>query len=343
MQAGSVKRHGSGWRGRWREDGRLRSTRIVATKGEARELLQAELDRIRLGERWREPVTLAQLVERFLMQHQAQPRTVAKVTKQLTRPVAVFGHVQACDVTGEAIAGWVRGLPLRDVTRSDMVIALRSTYKWGIAAGLVDANPAAAVRIARPKRSDRVRVFDAWSEVEAVAAEAGRYGPMILLAVDTGARPGELLALEHRHVDGDKVYLPGTKSANARRVVHLTSRGVAALAAVPRNLHTPLVFTSPDGRPVHLEMFRREVWLPALELAGLERRPFYSCRHTFAVFSLRAGVPVNDLARELGHANVAVTYQTYGGWVSEMGQRAASRREAWAASAEETTTRVPIG
>ena len=41
---------------------------------------------------------------------------------------------------------------------------------------------------------------------------------------------------------------------------------------------------------------------PALKLAGLEKRPPYSLRHTFAYWSLRAGVPIATVAREKGHA-----------------------------------------
>ena len=38
--------------------------------------------------------------------------------------------------------------------------------------------------------------------------------------------------------------------------------------------------------------------------AGFAARSPYQLRHTFAAFSLRAGVPISDLAREMGHANV---------------------------------------
>lgn len=57
--------------------------------------------------------------------------------------------------------------------------------------------------------------------------------------------------------------------------------------------------------------FTREVWHPALKLAGLEKRPSYSLRHTFAYWSLRAGVPIATLAREMGHAS---TERTLGLW-----------------------------
>ena len=68
----------------------------------------------------------------------------------------------------------------------------------------------------------------------------------------------------------------------------------------------------------------------ALDLVGLAYRPPYSMRHTFAVFSLRAGVPFDTLAREMGHADVSITYATYGAWRVDMGERAARLRGAWA-------------
>jgi integrase len=74
---------------------------------------------------------------------------------------------------------------------------------------------------------------------------------MIILAVDTGARLGELLALEHRHVDvaAGVVLLPGTKTQGSRRSVFLTPRGIAAYKRIVRDIRTPLVFHR-DGHPV---------------------------------------------------------------------------------------------
>ena len=72
MQTGSVIRHGRGWRGQWREDGRRRSTETVAKKGEARRLLNAELDRLALGAAYRAPITFDELCDRFLAQHDGQ-------------------------------------------------------------------------------------------------------------------------------------------------------------------------------------------------------------------------------------------------------------------------------
>ena len=68
------------------------------------------------------------------------------------------------------------------------------------------------------------------------------------------------------------------------------------------------------------------MWTPALELVGLEHRRRYDLRHTLAHFSLRAGVPISDLAREMGHRNVQRTYRSYGQWCAEQGERAANLR-----------------
>jgi integrase len=192
----------------------------------------------------------------------------------------------------------------------------------------VVSNPAGGVDVPKPRRSDALRPFESWDEVERVADEAGRWGPLIIFAVDTGARPGELLALEHRHVEGSRVYLPGTKSDRARRVVHLTERGKEAYANAVRSINTPLVWHD-KGQPLKWNSWRLLVWQPALTLAGHAKRSPYQMRHTFAYFSLQAGVPISDLAREMGHFSVSLTYETYGHWSDDMGRRAANLRAAW--------------
>jgi integrase len=74
------------------------------------------------------------------------------------------------------------------------------------------------------------------------------------------------------------------------------------------------------------------VWAPALEATALEQRAPYNLRHTYALHSLQAGVPIATLARQMGHSDVSRTFQVYGGWVREMGAGAAALRAAWFAS-----------
>jgi integrase len=159
---------------------------------------------------------------------------------------------------------------------------------------------------------------------------------------DTGARPSEAVAVEHRHVHGATVELPGRKTILAWRTVHMTSRGVAAVESVPRALTTRRVFHI-DGRPISWVYFWREVWKPALHAAGLEYRPPYNLRHTFAYWSLRAGVPIATVAREMGHESTEHTFRVYGGWCLEVGSSAATLRETWASGANAALSEAESG
>ncbi len=337
-------RHGQGWRGRWWEDGRQRVTKTVETKDEASELLERELLRVRRPDeyrrRMRAELTLEQLTDRWLDQHEAKPITIHTLRIALVRPIRAFGDRPAASITTEELQRWLvkqttgrpeAPRPLTLAYRHAIIAAVRGAYNFGQRVGLLDENPARLVRAPQPQRGENIIPFQDWGEVERLAEEAGRWGPMIMFAVDTGARPGEIRTLEHNHVDGDRVFLPGTKTDGSRRVVHITRRGHEALAAFPRALSTPLVFHD-HGEPLNWNTWQKRVWHPALEQAGLAKRAPYCMRHTFAFFSLRAGVPVADVAREMGHTSVSRTYVTYGMWIDELGERAARLRDQWADS-----------
>lgn len=194
----------------------------------------------------------------------------------------------------------------------------------------------------KPTRGENVAPLSL-AEVDAVARGCGRWGPLVVFMADTGARPSEAIAVEWRHVDLDAatVELPGVKTDLAWRTVHLTKRGVAAIRAVPRTLTTRRVFNV-EGRPISWPYFWREVWKAALDAAGLEYRPPYNLRHSYALHCLQAGVPIATLARQMGHADVNRTFATYGGWVREMGADAALMREAWLEHRSDGTNRAPV-
>src|SRR2546423_3382210 len=173
MQTGSVTRNGRGWRGHWRENGERRSTATYARKGEARGALNRELDRLALGDRYRAPITLQELADRFLAQHPASEQTIKYARIRLVRPLAALGDAQAGDVSTEALQRVVTAVPGKSYRR-DITRTLRMVYRWGVEAGLVDSNPAAKVKAPKPIRAEKIIPFEAWDEVEAVAEECGR-------------------------------------------------------------------------------------------------------------------------------------------------------------------------
>jgi integrase len=351
MQTPKAYKHGRGWRGRWREGGKYHWTAVVRTRGEALTLVKKELDRIEQGDAYVAVVTFGELCDRFLAAYQGADATRDKLRHNLKVARERLGdEVLAQDVSGEAVLRWFNDRGYKQTYRAGLMQALRQTYNFGVRVNAVRTNPLRSVSVPKPRRGTDQLPFESWDEVYTLAHELGQWGALLILAVDSGARPGELRALEHRHVEGRLVYLPGTKTESSRRKVTLTSRGEAAYRSIPRFLGCPFVFHGwrGDGVPLSDADWRSWTdnrWRPALRAAGLQHRKPYNTRHTFAYFALRAGVPINTVAQEMGHDNVQQTYGTYGKWADEIGERAAQMREQWAAGqmSSDSPNAVPEG
>jgi integrase len=185
------------------------------------------------------------------------------------------------------------------------------------------------VRTERGER--RIRRFSPLpgaSAAVAASAEGDELGPttgvIALFAAGTGLRPEEWLALEWRDVDlreravtVRRAYSGGTirdwgKTDRSRRRVPLRQRTVDALEGIPRRLDTRLVFPALRGGHMNLHNWRAREWKPAVRAAGIEpERRIYDLRHSYATWSLAAGVSLFSLARRMG-TSVEMIDRTYG-------------------------------
>ena len=93
------------------------------------------------------------------------------------------------------------------------------------------------------------------------------------------------------------------KSRAGRRVVAfpdlITSDLRQHLEALPTD--APLVFASSTGTPLAHSNFRRRVWLPALDAAGLPGIHFHDLRHTGNQLIANAGANPRELMARMGH------------------------------------------
>jgi integrase len=162
------------------------------------------------------------------------------------------------------------------------------------------------------------------------------YAGWLLLAT-TGMRRGEVAGLRWVDVDLDagrvsprrprvvvnyEVVVSEPKTAKGRRSLALDPATVAALrqhrtrqleqqlAVGPRWQDSGLVFTWPDGRPIHPHRFSK--WFEQhTRVAGLPKIRLHDVRHSYATAALAAGVPAKVVSERLGHANIAITMDTY--------------------------------
>lgn len=236
------RERGQLWAYRYRVGGRG-SRRVqrggFASEGDAVASLERELERVRRERRVSRNVTLAELVDVYLAQHDVQPVTIAKLRWLLDKAIAVFGERRIGELTSQEIAEW--RMKLSPGYRFEATQALRQVLGRAVVWGMIDINPArVGVDNPTPRRKEQ-RPFETWAEVEAVAAALGeRYGPMILFAAATGLRPAEWVALEKRDIDRAEqvVYvrrsftrrelkLPKTEASH--RAVPLQARALDAL------------------------------------------------------------------------------------------------------------------
>ena len=125
---------------------------------------------------------------------------------------------------------------------------------------------------------------------------------IVVLALSTGARQGEILSLTWSQVNLSKqvIVLEETKNGE-RRVLPLTGHALEQLRklAKVRKINTDLLFPSqrnPD-RPISVQsIFNR-----AVESAGIEDFRFHDLRHSAASYLAMNGASLNEIAEVLGH------------------------------------------
>src|SRR6266508_668457 len=313
------------WAYRYRVDGRRSARPQVggfASQGEAVQALKVALERLHRRNGRVARITLSELVEEYLAQHEAAPCTIAKLRWLLAKATCAFGDRRVVELRSDEIGAWRTSLP--EGHRFEATQALRQVLNRAVAWRILDSNPARA-GVDNPRRQHpEKRPFESWAEVDALAEQLGPvYGPMIVFAAATGLRPGEWIALELRDLDREArvVYvrrafahgrLQRTKTRRSTRAVPLQAIALEALERLPARADTPLLFPAPRGGYLDLHNFRRRVWKPAQPAAGIEpiRRP-YDLRHTFATFALRAGISTFDLSRFMG-SSLAMIDRHYG-------------------------------
>ncbi len=311
-------------------------------------------------------MTLAAFVNRWLA---AAENTVSPKTREWHRYLAEthiaprLGAVRLQDLTpldvqhfiAELVANGRRdgkgGLAIRTVRHivATLSQALRQAVQWG----LIRENPVGRCTVPRLERQD-VQVLDdeGLGRLLGVAASSPIY-PAIVLAVATGMRRGEVLALRWQDLDLDagvatvsrsleqtkgglrfktpktktsrrKVRLPETLAALLRD--HRTAQRRWRLAAGIGRDPEDLAFTTGRGGPFRPQDFS-EAFAKLAAAAGVDCT-FHQLRHAHASHLLRAGVPIQTVSSRLGHANASITLGVYSHLLPGMDDAAAIEAEA---------------
>jgi integrase len=277
-----------------------------------------------------------------------RPSTWLSYQKNVERHIVpALGHLPLQRLTPAQLAAFYRSLlehgrldgrgGLAPKTIRNIHGALHAALKDAVRWGYVARNVAAAADLPKGMLPE----MHVWSPEQLRAfldhvSNDRLYAAWLLLAT-TGMRRGEVAGLRWVDVDLDagrvsprrprvvvnyEVVVSEPKTAKGRRSLALDPATVAAmrehrvrqlqerLAVGPRWHDSGLVFTWPDGRPLHPERFSR--WFEQhARAAGLPKIRLHDVRHSYATAALAAGIPAKVVSERLGHANIAITMDTY--------------------------------
>lgn len=152
------------------------------------------------------------------------------------------------------------------------------------------------------------RGYDLLPDLRKVAF-ADHLKPLVLLALNTGLRRGELFGLTWEKVDieGAMLTVTGSSAKNGKpRHIPLNDEALATMKGWRDQTEegAELCFPGEKGEPMHDV---RTSWGNLLEAAEIENFRWHDMRHDFASKLVMGGVPLNTVRELLGHADMKMT------------------------------------
>ncbi len=185
---------------------------------------------------------------------------------------------------------------------------LRDAQEWGLIATV----PRIRMLRVPPQRFDFLTSYE--SALLLQDKEEPKWHEMLLVALRTGMRLGELIGLDWSAIDFDRRLIivrqsivkghVGSPKNNRTRVVSITDEVCAALAY--RRKKEGLVFPRHDGKPLAQNTARNAI-LRHCKRVGLRPLGWHALRHTFASQLATEGAPMRAIQDLLGHSTPQMT------------------------------------
>jgi len=176
---------------------------------------------------------------------------------------------------------------------------LAKAVEWG----KLETNPAARVKKFREKPG-RERFLTPEEARRLVDAASPAIRPVLIVALNTGMRRGEILSLKWSAVDlvRDFILIEDSKSGKSRRIP-MNGTVAAAIGALPKI--SEFLFYNPETG-THLQGIAAS-FEKARDAAKLKGLRLHDLRHTAASWMVAAGVDLVTVSKILGHASIQMT------------------------------------
>jgi integrase len=296
-------------------------------------------------------VTVGDLFEMFLASKTRRPTTESYYRATYRKHIAPhFGSwlVQTVDVA--AVEKWHVALDATPSAKRAALQVFKAMTSYASKRGLIVPDPARALSVPQNTvRALRPEEVPTREQVDRLAVEVGEeHRALVLLLAYGGLRIGESVALRVDRLDFARRRI--TVDSSASEVDGELRFGSTKTGAGTRSFTAPaflmdalaehvdrwptdsgLVFAAPDGGALRPGNWRRRVFAPAVERAGLGKLTPHDLRHSAASTLAAHGASATEIAARLGHSNAAVTQRVYMHLLAARDERlAAMQDEAYA-------------
>jgi integrase len=244
-------------------------------------------------------MTVDELAARFVGEGLANPHSLDRLKHLLP----FFGDMELARIDKASVRRYRQqrhaASEITVATTNRDISVLRRVFNFALEEGFVTANPLARTKMERERRTKKP-VLSVREETLLYEAAPQHLRPIILAALDTGMRRGEILNQRWEDLDFDNRLLHVSHSKTPEgemREIPLTTRLFNLL--LPLRQDRGLVFTF-DGEP--LKNIKTS-WTASLRRAQLRNFRFHDLRHTANTRLMLAGV-MQEVRRELiGHSS----------------------------------------
>ena len=258
--------------------------------------------------------TVSEVLERYRQSELSKKRDKVNVERYLNFWIARIGNLKLTRVTRPLIIE-IRDEMLADkspATVNRYLATLRHAFRLAcVDWGWLNTNPVQHVILTEPR--GRVRHLSD-DEIKALLASAKESEhphlyAIVLIALTTGARRGEIASLRWKDVDLStrRAILHETKN-DERRTLAIVPQVVDELKKLRkvRRIDDDLIFANlNNGKRTYSTV--ESAWQIAIEKAKLDDFRFHDLRHTFASHLVMSGVDMMTGKALLGHATLTMT------------------------------------
>lgn len=227
-------------------------------------------------------------------------------------------------------------------TINKTITTLGTVMRYAVRRGFVDTNPVSYVQ--KLKRGPEELIEDKRyltpEEIRIFLSKAEeKHYPLLLTAILTGMREGELLGLMWTDIDWNakqicvrrtlqagRFYEPKTRTSKRR--IDMAPELVSVLKKwklkCPNGEHD-LVFPAINGKPMDAVNMLRVYFYPTLRKSGLPKIRFHDLRHTYASLLIMQGEHPKYIQSQMGHSSINVTMDCYGHLMKATNQDSAKK------------------